>query len=1166
MGGTPWKKYENTGPAPEGAPWARYGGNKTSWMSAARMAADHFTPEEIAAAEAEEARLKARQRELLSRGSVYGPQNKNRAESRDIYLKQQNKTMTAPEAAMVRASNSAALGLPSLANKTLRDQVGTAGREHPNTSLAADAAGFMVPGAPIFKLGEKAAGLAGRGLAQAGFRAPAGTGIGSKLTRYAPLPMKGAAAGVADYAVYDATVGAGTRAAEQGRDATMKERLMSGASAPLKPEAYLGAAFSPIYRAGRGAVTAAQNTIDASIEAGKLQLRGGSFTPSGRAEWARQLEASNTPEGKAYRMIAKRLEKDGVTADMLDQALQNYKYGSYSTVEEMLFELGEAATNGKGGGHLKQLAVALGSVGGDAQQLARENFRTRRLESATRIRDDLRKATGLKGQDFYQVGDELDAARRELPGPLYEEAHAKSISDDAWTETVLPLLETSPSARKALSEAGTYASDTGELAVAAEINKFVDALDSGGLRGDLQPGAAGNVPPKLSTKALDFVDRMLGDRAASLRSATNRRDELARGPAEAQARLRSVLDEQTGLNEGRDLSYKFRTAKDALEFGRNAVKNGTDLDTLRSEFAKQAGKFDDSTINSALLMGWMRGAEDTINKASNPATAIRQLYGSPRQREKMVEMLQGLDEDGLNLSSGMQSDATKRLRQVVGGKYRADPQSPQGMGRIDRERLMLDSEGEIVAGSQTGQRNEAVEAQGGLQRAVNEMIGLLGEPNEAKKKLLRFANNRMNQPGIYKPEVNKALGEAMFTGGEKNLQAVISKLRSGEVKQLPKKGRKSKLPDGLPKKKSGVGNKVADAAALTAISANLAGQAGADNVNYTTQLDSVNSKISELESVQIPELEAELDQITNPDIDPKQLQRLLQARGLELGKHGIDGIIGDDTIAARKENVLKIEAEIAARRDDLAQLKKQKTDIRRGMINSETAEDPMMGWARKGLEGSGLIGGFWLGKRLRGGAVKKSQEAANKIEQKANSLVNLNPISRRNTGADSLNTRAGNINDYWRLGGAVEAYPFKTKARSGDWTTRPKPADPSELFPAPKAFNAKDATVTGIAATDAATFEVLRQNAEKKLSAIEAEINQYEDDPNGLEELRRLREEKRQLEAFITGYMFLSRVGAGVAGGRLLGAHSQPYARPLPKIGDAESEMALIRKRIAKKN
>lgn len=768
----PWEKYQTPDVVSQGGPWSKYG-NMTP-REAVDALPDFLTrtaaekQEDESRKEAE--RLAYQQKLAEIPVGMYGPAWNDRAKFRDTVLEEQGKTMTRPEAALVRLTNSAALSIPQHLDKRVNEAVGAAGNEYPVTSTAADVTGFLGPGSLAFKGLEKGAGAVGARLAPA-LRPPTGTGVMSRLGRYAPVVAGGTAAGVGDYTLYEGTVGAGTRAAQEGRTPEIGERLDAAWRAPSDPWAYTGGFASPFYRVGRAAVT-------------------GSFTPTPRAQWAQSVMTPKTPQSEAYKMIAKRLDKDRITPAQLHKAIDNYHYAGYSTVDEMLFELAEASSGGQGAGQLKQLAVALGSVGGDAQQIARDNFRERRLGSLTRLRDDLRKAAGLEGSDFYKYSDQLKEAERTLPD--YGPAYSQSVTDESWSQKLWPQLQTSPSAREALDRAWKYASDRGDLEVAREIDTLVQGLGPNPARSGVSSGTGTNVPQKPSTQALDYIDRSLGGKAHSLRARGD--GDIASGAQEAQTGLRSIVDAETGLDQPRRVVHELKTAQRALDFGRKAAANGTDLETIQREFTREMKKFandgvdvlgdETATINASLMMGWVRGAEDMISKASNPGTAIRQLYGTPRQREKMITMLQGLDESGLNLSTGKQSDATKRLRQVTGDKYGAG-ETAKGRGRFDRERLMLDSENQITLNSQTGQRNEAVAAQGGLENKINMALDAIDAPRQMAKKAVRHGVNRLVRPGIYKPEVNRALGDIMFTGGRDNLKRIVGELENLHAPPAP---------------------------------------------------------------------------------------------------------------------------------------------------------------------------------------------------------------------------------------------------------------------------------------------------------------------------------------------------------------------------------------------
>ena len=696
----------------------------------------------------------------------------------------------------------------------------------PMGALAGQVAGFMVPGAPAFSMGAKALRSASGAMISPSVAArftPSGASLAAKMGRYLPQKvLPGMGAGVVDYAAYEGTIG---EQAREGEGATLGGRLKSAASAPLDPWAYSGALVSPAYRLGRGAVTGVKNSVEKSIEQGAPRLAQGTFTnPDRAAEVARQIDVvkevqSDPKRAKAYGIIAKRLDEDKISQEQLNEALKMYGYGGYSSVDEMLSELAQAATNGQGAGQIRQLVVALANVGGDAQTMARTNLIERQSGAVLRMRDDLRKAAGIEGGDYYDYFDSLEEAGRTLPGPEYEIAYANQISDESWMGTVLPLLQTSKSAQTAVREAASYAGDSGFVEAARELDGFAKYLDQAKKASD--PSQI-PIPPKLSTEALDYIDRMLGDAAEGIRKSSSR-SELARGPATAQTRLRSVLDPDTGINKPREMAHEYNVAMRALEFGKKAFKNseGMGFEKVQREFQREVAKFldentarlfqnsDSSLINSALMMGWMRGAEDMIAKSTNPGMVIRNLFGSHQQREKMREMLLGLEDtdlaraaaikeanpnlspeeiaarvraDRANTRTGNSQD-TKKVRQFVGDKYQGNSdyshvpaESPLRSGRPAREQAMQRTVNETVGNSQTASKAEAIAAQGGLQRMAHLAKDAIFNAPKVADQAIDWGINRLTRPGIFDPEANRIMGEALFTGGGEHLAKVIKDL------------------------------------------------------------------------------------------------------------------------------------------------------------------------------------------------------------------------------------------------------------------------------------------------------------------------------------------------------------------------------------------------------
>ena len=687
-------------------------------------------------------------------------------------------------------------------------------------------------------------------------RAALGPGQASQALRYTGRLGGLAGIGAADAALYGATVDANNRAVMEDRDVGFGERMeMAGeyAADPLSWAALPGASI--LYSGLRGATTQGTNALMRGLgrqEPFKIpgfipsNLRvdpGNAMAPAAARERARLLDQGmdanavddvidaeytvlsppaparprtadagggqqrvdyqpGTPVGQAgagagaeavnparrrqaLRMFYDRLKKEGLSTDDIREIVNRLHYGGNSDVPEMMFELAGASND--------QLAVALGTVGGRAKQIAEKLLPQRSASAPARIRQALQRAMGVEGSDYYSMQDDLYNRRLNEPRQGYQEAYGREVSDETWTDTILPLFRTEEVMRQALDDAISYSSGLANRQVREQLQGLKKYLNDW-LKADDAARAAMGPPPKLTTQALDHVDRMLGDIAEGLRSGTGR-SELARGPTRVQDELRGVasrdeaaggrpvygergLDPETGLNVPRDKSAELRAAgglggpelrgistEGALQWGRRAFTANKSLEEMIRAYADQIQRYGKENIGAALLVGWMRGAEDAIEKATNPGTLIRQLYGNERQRAKMLELLP----TGEGLSRGQKAAQTKRMNVLLGDGNRP--------GIFERERAMFDNQQRIIKGAQSTPRAEAVKAQGGLQNTVDQIAGLLVRtPRDLAAGALREASRRATMPGIYQGEVNEELGKILFASGREDLLAILDEV------------------------------------------------------------------------------------------------------------------------------------------------------------------------------------------------------------------------------------------------------------------------------------------------------------------------------------------------------------------------------------------------------
>jgi hypothetical protein len=206
----------------------------------------------------------------------------------------------------------------------------------------------------------------------------------------------------------------------------------------------------------------------------------------------------------------------------------------------------------------------------------------------------------------------------------------------------------------------------------------------------------------------------------------------------------------------------------------------------------------------------------------------------------------------------------------------------------------------------------------------------------------------------------------------------------------------------------------------------------------------------------IATLEADLRLLENPKGDPKDIQRLLKRRGFDLGPRGVDGVIGEDTDDAITANIAKIETEIARKNSEREQAAAEIEKARKGVKDAnmraalKAAEPNAAGdMAIKAAQGAAFLAATYGAYRLRGRAVKAYEPVAKAAARRANALVNPGKMTTAQTGPNALNTRAANINEFWKQGGAGQNVPFQVDAQ-GSWSARPGAKEPSKLFKAPR--------------------------------------------------------------------------------------------------------------------
>lgn len=691
-------------------------------------------------------------------------------------------------------------------------------QQRPFSTRAGQTAALLAPGAKGYTIGMQAAPK----LVPASVAAAvAGKSVPARLARYGGRLAAMTGIGALDYGLYNFAAEAPNQARVAGTEMPgVGDRLQFAAEEAITPTGLVAAAVPAIgslgYRAGRGVVTAGKNTIEDTIAATRaaprpevmaqgvplpqLRFRGGSFTPAdvrGRVD----LNTPDPATGRTPRQIAiDRFLDEGFSPDEAERAVRLLSYDGRANVNEMLFEIDN---------NLQEIGLAVGRINRPGRKILEEEFKARNEGMFDEIRQAIRRAVGASGDDLEDFNETMAKKAKEQSADGYAAAYGKQVSDDTW-QKITGLLGDTPdgldAARKGAELARNSARrDPAKLEAARQLDELADVLGSGGV-----PQA------KLSTVALDFLDRGLRRKVdVAVRQGDNA---YAASLLDFRNALRgSGLDSETGLNIPRTIYAQYQAAAKAAEFGERAAGKAVSLRQLKQQFLQAQRAADQALeegigegsgiIDEALMMGWVRGTEDLIERADNPGTLIRQLYGSERQRQKMLDMLRELPETA---SPGLKADVTKDRKALVGSRggkadYKFGFNLSTGErveGRVpvrslfDRQRDMLESQRVTVAGSPTGQVGDAIANQVGDRQRAQKLLafvqGIYQNPANFAARII----DQIGQPLLYQKDVNRELGELLSTRGREKLLSVIDEIRQ---RQLARSGGTPPAPGAPPR-------------------------------------------------------------------------------------------------------------------------------------------------------------------------------------------------------------------------------------------------------------------------------------------------------------------------------------------------------------------------------
>lgn len=290
-------------------------------------------------------------------------------------------------------------------------------------------------------------------------------------------------------------------------------------------------------------------------------------------------------------------------------------------VRNRLTQLGpDAVLADAGGTNTRLLSEAVANSPGRAAQMATEQLEGRVASQPMRVKQDIAKATGQKG-NYYETIDDLNLARRTSAAPLYEKAYAKGPVTSTYIEDVLqdPIMK--EAMRKGMEIERLLARSRGEKFDPTDyaIKGFNEAGDP----------LIDKVP---NMRLLDATKRGLDDVLEHYRDTTTGKLVLDQRGNAINSLRKQFVKELDDLNPdyapARQAYAGPSAAKDAMAQGMDALGQPPEV---IAKMVKGMGEAD----RDAFRLGVTRSMQDIVGKTPDGANATRRIFGNDEIKQRV---------------------------------------------------------------------------------------------------------------------------------------------------------------------------------------------------------------------------------------------------------------------------------------------------------------------------------------------------------------------------------------------------------------------------------------------------------------------------------------------------------------------------------------------------
>lgn len=615
----------------------------------------------------------------------------------------------------------------------------TAREDNPVSYFTGELTGAIATGPPLATAGRSTAVVAAQKASKAAEltkRAATATGAGQKALQARAAKLSADAARLA-------------KPAQTAAEMTGRVARIAGEGA-LKGGA-VGGAYGAAYGFGS---SEGDNLADRGQDAalgGALGAAGGAIlTPIVQAFGAAGgglLYKMKTPaEVKALDMVLRRAERSGT--DLNAVKAQFDQWAKTGEVPETLAELM--------GPSERSLLSALVTVNRETREQATNVFVGRGREEVNRLEDAFARSFGAGRGDYQKTRVAAAEARAKEAEPFYEGAYIdvqtgqRKFLGQPETDQLAYEIGGSRVAQSTLSTASDYADALGKRAIRDEIDDFAKAIRAGG---PIKP---------LSIEAADYIERGINRRlkAASSGEALD----IPGGIASLRNRIRGIID-PSGLGEARATAAEAIRRGELLDQGLDIMKPSVDVDDVNAVMrgipeagidpASDAGRTAYGVGASRAIANELRNVPDM----GGFADATRKVARTPALRDKLeAARPKVLTKKGAENKGSKQTKANLALDEAI---ERASNRSQFGV--------------DMVGNSKTAFRQGDVEdavLDDGLSTQIGESLsdlliaGAGGASDRLRERMSRAIGNRIGQPSIYRPKINRAAAEILLATGD----------------------------------------------------------------------------------------------------------------------------------------------------------------------------------------------------------------------------------------------------------------------------------------------------------------------------------------------------------------------------------------------------------------